>query len=191
MTEAKVLPELLITTRGWEHPGWQDGFYPEDLPEDWHLGYFANSFPAVLISASELDGLEPTTVEGWLDELEDEFVFYLEADVSSELRTAFGDRLGGVLAESKISDVRTFATVSDVSLPNAPESTIFISSDDEECFCLYRPGVELTLADLRVDIEGILAVSVTAKRCILCWDTEEPLAGALENAKVIAELLGA
>jgi len=191
MTEKTALAELVVTTRGWDHPGWQEGFYPEDMPEDWRLAYFANSFPLVLLSASELPGLNKDTVEEWVDELEDDFAFYLEADVSSDVIHAFGDRLGGVLGASATENVRTFSEYGDISLQNASGSKIFVSNDGEECFCLYRPSMELTMVELRVDIEGILAVSKTAKRCILCWDTEAPLVEVLDNAKVIAELLGA
>jgi hypothetical protein len=191
MTEQRVLAELLVTTRGWDHPGWQDSFYPDDLPEDWRLAYFANSFAAVLLPASLLSGLEVATIRDWLAEIEGDFVFYLEADTSSDKLAAFAGRLAGILAESATQDVRVFKEDKDISLPNAPNSSLFVSNDGEECFCLYRPSMELTMRELRVDIEAILAASKTAKRCVLCWDTKSPLAGVLENAKVIAELLGA
>ena len=191
MTEKVALAELLVTTRGWQHPGWEGSFYPEDMPEDWRLAYFANSFPAVLIPGDELAKLDKNTVEEWLEELDDDFVFYLEKNAASDVIKAFGNRLAGILAGGPIQDVREFKEDSSISLQNAPNSKIFVSADGDECFCLYRPPMELSMVDLRVDIEGILAVSKTAKRCVLCWDTEVPLAEALENAKVIAELLGA
>lgn len=191
MTEKRVLAELLVTTRGWDHPGWLDSFYPDDMPADWRLAYFANSFAAVLLPASLLAELDAATIRQRVSEIEGDFVFYLEADTSSDKLQAFGGRLAGILAESATQNVRMFKENSNISLPNSPDSLIFTSTDAEECFCLYRPPMELTMLDLRVDIEAILAVSATAKRCVLCWDTQAPLAGVLESAKVIAELLGA
>lgn len=185
-----LLPELLVTTRGWQHPGWDKTFYPDDMPAEWRLSYFANNFAAVLVSRGDCEKLDTDTVERWLDELEDDFDFYLEADVSNEIKAAFANRLGGILIDNA-DNARTFEENKGISLPNSPGSRIFVSLDGEQCFSLYQPPGELTLADLRADIEGLLQVSTTARRCVLCWDTAEPKPGELENARVIAELLGA
>ncbi len=40
---------VLIGARGWRHPGWQDSFYPDDLPQDWQLAYYSNEFSMVVI----------------------------------------------------------------------------------------------------------------------------------------------
>ena len=40
---------ILIGASGWLHSGWQEQFYPEDLPQDWQLAYYGNEFPVVLI----------------------------------------------------------------------------------------------------------------------------------------------
>ncbi len=190
MTRSPPLPELLVTTRGWQHPNWDSTFYPDDLPDDWRLSYFANHFAGVLIPRDDCEKLDVARVEAWLDELEDDFDFYLEVDVSAELKAAFADRLAGVLS-ANAKDVRAFTENSDISLQNSPGSIIFVSNEGSQLFCLYRPTAQLSLAELRQDIEGMLTASQTATRCVLCWDTAEPTPEALENAKVIAELLGA
>jgi len=58
---------ILIGTAGWQHPEWgNEVFYPEDLPEDWFLSFYANEFPIVLIPEhdwSNVDAVEQL-VEG-------------------------------------------------------------------------------------------------------------------------------
>ncbi len=44
---------LLIGACGWMHAGWEGGFYPDDLPTDWQLAYYANAWPLALITARE------------------------------------------------------------------------------------------------------------------------------------------
>ncbi len=48
--------------------GWQ-GWYPEDLPSDWRMDYFANEFSAVLFSPRSWVGEVALSVED-VDELE-------------------------------------------------------------------------------------------------------------------------
>ncbi len=45
--------EIGIGARGWLHPGWAGVFYPEDLPPDWRLAYYANEFDRVVIREQE------------------------------------------------------------------------------------------------------------------------------------------
>lgn len=43
--------QLLIGACGWDHPGWRGTFYPEDLPDDWQLGYYSNEYRVILVPA--------------------------------------------------------------------------------------------------------------------------------------------
>ena len=42
-------PFVEIGASGWEHEQWVDNYYPEDLPEDWQLGFYQHSFRFVLV----------------------------------------------------------------------------------------------------------------------------------------------
>lgn len=44
---------LLIGSCGWQHEGWQDSYYPADLPPEWLLGYYSNEFPLAVITERE------------------------------------------------------------------------------------------------------------------------------------------
>ena len=58
---------VLIGACGWQHNEWTGEFYPDDLPEEWQLGYYGNEYQVVLVPAdywsADLD-----TYEQWLEE---------------------------------------------------------------------------------------------------------------------------
>jgi len=92
----KITPNSVGTGRGWDHPGWRENFYPDDMPTDWRLAYFANNFPAVLLPAGLLADLDAATIRDWVSAIEGDFVFYLETDTSSDKLQAFAGRLAGI-----------------------------------------------------------------------------------------------
>ena len=102
---------LDLVTRGWELPGWDLSFYPEDLPPDWRLTYFSNELPAVLIPGSLWAKADESLLRTWVEDVHRDFRFYL-ADpgasgrpISLDLaRRILGDRLAGLVLERPIGD---------------------------------------------------------------------------------------
>jgi hypothetical protein len=94
---------LIVGARGWDHPGWNGKFYPEDLPQDWRLSYYANEFSGVLVPKSIWQTSEPELIANWCDDVPDDFLFFLEASDSHALaplrvtcRDLFGQHWGGI-----------------------------------------------------------------------------------------------
>lgn len=57
------MKNVLLGALDWKVPRWRDEYYPEDLPEEWQLSYYANEFSTTLIDVRQcLD-------EGSFDEL--------------------------------------------------------------------------------------------------------------------------
>ena len=67
---------ILIGACGWLHDNWQENFYPEDLPQDWYIGYYGNEFSVVLVSDKEWQ--QGGSVEEWLEETDDTPAFICE-----------------------------------------------------------------------------------------------------------------
>lgn len=94
---------LRFGTTDWRRPDWVGGYYPEDLPEDWQLGYYANESAAVLLLPEAWRDAGAAVLSGWADEAHEDFRFYLLADAAADpaaqqaLAAALGDRLGGLL----------------------------------------------------------------------------------------------
>ena len=104
---------------GWDHAAWAGRYYPEDLPADWRLSYFANEFPGVSLEPDAWIDVPDEVVSGWAQSVPQRFRFYpllpAEApafDLQGRLHL-FRDRLGGVGAmhpveEAGMADVRTY-----------------------------------------------------------------------------------
>lgn len=67
-----------VVTRGWDRPDWMGSFYPDDLPEEWRLSYFANVFGAVLVPLDLWHRAGPDALADWAADVPDGFGFYLE-----------------------------------------------------------------------------------------------------------------
>ena len=62
---------------GWDRP---DPFYPDDLPEDWHLAYYANAYRSVWVPVEVWlgDALPDTAV--WREDVDEAFRFVAALD---------------------------------------------------------------------------------------------------------------
>jgi hypothetical protein len=100
--ETKIMGNLTVGSCGWKHKSWLDSFYPDDLPEDWQLTYYANEFSGVLIPVDYLQATE-CDIEQWCDDAADGFSFYLlwpetgDDQLLVNQLSQFGDRLAGIL----------------------------------------------------------------------------------------------
>lgn len=99
---------ILLGAYGWRHTAWLGHFYPDDLPTDWQLGYYSNAFECVLVPQCYWRAGRGYGCEDWLDEVHEDFFFYLEAPTGvvtnpNELELfwrqvrALGAQLGGVV----------------------------------------------------------------------------------------------
>jgi len=99
---------LVIGACDWRHKHWRKSFYPEELPADWCLGFYSNEFETVLVPSSRWSDKSGYRCEGWLDEVNESFRFYIELPpVLSEQDTGreqfiddmnlLEDALGGII----------------------------------------------------------------------------------------------
>jgi hypothetical protein len=77
---------LDIVARGWEPPGWVRAFYPQGLPPDWRLTYFANEFPAVMVPGGHWLQADESLLRSWSEDVPASFRYYLENPGSESAR---------------------------------------------------------------------------------------------------------
>lgn len=88
---------------GWERPDWITGYYPDDLPEDWRLAYFANEFPSLLLPQAVWTGAADDDIEAWADDLAPDFRIYLyttsetHPERLAQVSATLGRRIAGVI----------------------------------------------------------------------------------------------
>ncbi len=94
---------MQIGSIDWNHPRWTDSFYPESLPEEWRLTYYANEFPCVLLPAARA-----VDASRWPEDTHGTFRFYLafagaaalELERALDFAAVLGPRLGGIVCGS-------------------------------------------------------------------------------------------
>ena len=70
---------VLAGTSGFSYKEWKGSFYPEDLPADEMLAYYAERLPAVEINNTFYRMPKPALLEGWATQVPEAFRFVLKA----------------------------------------------------------------------------------------------------------------
>lgn len=98
-------PRLRVGAVGWNHAHWQHNYYPDDLPAEWRLSFYANEFPAVLVPQQQWQEQLPQLAD-WAEDVPDEFRFFLQGEVSSAQQQAHIQQQLGTRFAGMVSGVR-------------------------------------------------------------------------------------
>lgn len=103
------MTRILPLRSGWDPtPG--DELYPQDLPPEWRLTYFANTFLGVLVPGPLWRGIGAFEAASWAADTPPRFRFFLDlgdqdfAGAPVPICRALGDRFGGLVGESLALD---------------------------------------------------------------------------------------
>ena len=108
---ARIIP----LRTGWGPGPGDSTHYPDDLPQDWQLAYFANAFWGVLVPQPLWSAAGAAGASGWAAETPARFRFFLDlaTPVSPPMLAAvvraLGDRLGGLVMSGTLSGARVGA----------------------------------------------------------------------------------
>ncbi|MES9872074.1 MAG: hypothetical protein ABW146_03105 [Candidatus Sedimenticola sp. 6PFRAG7] len=125
---------FVVGARGWEHEGWCGSFYPEDLPPEWRLTYYANEFRSVLLPADRWIDADEEVIGSWCDDVHEAFSFFLELPGEGD---APDDLPGRLLSIASIMD-GVLAGVLWTGTDDVPQSLKGQCADD---IVFYRPSV--------------------------------------------------
>jgi len=75
-----------VVPQGWWALADADSFYPDDLPREWQLTYFANVFPAVLVPGRLWQQRSESELTDWHADVHAGFRFYLELTSNTDDR---------------------------------------------------------------------------------------------------------
>jgi uncharacterized protein YecE (DUF72 family) len=70
---------ILVGTSGWSYKEWKGSFYPEKLPQDEMLGFYASRFPTVEVNNSFYRIPTEKVLAGWAEQVPPDFRFVLKA----------------------------------------------------------------------------------------------------------------
>lgn len=109
-----------VIARGWDRPEWCGAFYPEDLPQEWRLSYFANVFHAVLIPLDAWRQAVPGVLAAWAADVPEGFRFYLEVSPNACGPALDLDPLAGPIAQK----IDGWVTQIPSSAPTLPDQMV-------------------------------------------------------------------
>ena len=95
---------MYIASYGWDHAAWSGSFYPDDLPPEWRLAFYANEFRAVVVPAAVWRGADAVLAGQWMEDTGKGFRFFLEPNADRAapppaMLEVLGERCGGVLGD--------------------------------------------------------------------------------------------
>ena len=183
---------------GWEHAQWAGGFYPDDLPEDWRLTYYANEFGCVLVPQDQWLSADEDQWAGWEDDPVDSFRFFLEVDSGRFAETEYRTRLqacigilGGKCAAlvDRAGEAFERAAPGDARLLRAVQVDEARGGLSDGIALLLNDAGLGSLRDQRALLESLAAEWVGGGNVPLFLVGDPPRPEALRKLKQLAELL--
>lgn len=194
--------DMIVGARGFLHPGWWSAYYPDDLPEDWRLPFYCNEYRGLLIPHSEWSALSP---EFWPEAVENDLACFLEWPAETDCEQlrphaeALGHHLKGVLRLG--GDTRLQPDLDVPLFTDAPGATEEIgvlwtgptgSAHPQEGVVVGRidAGEKPDPRAMRSVLEEFRLVAGDARTAYLFLDGQPPNPGALEDVRMLVDLLG-
>ena len=104
------MSRVLIGSLGWSFPDWDVSFYPEDIPDDWKLTFYANEFSAVVLPEAVWSGDEFSDIAEMVDELDESFKVYClvetslpDAEQITQIKEGLDQYFAGFIVKSAVN----------------------------------------------------------------------------------------
>jgi len=163
---------ILIGANGWRHPAWQEQFYPDDLPDDWQLGYYSNEFPLVFMPASYWQDVRQE-LPGWLEDSSDDLRMVCEVPV--ELMAAPTDKavqgMNDFISSLSVVGAHCVGLLLPVTDPNVAIAQIITQLNSPLPYCI-DVCTDLSATDCKA-IQKVCEENVLG----LCWHGQGSAAG--------------
>jgi uncharacterized protein YecE (DUF72 family) len=88
--------KILVGTSGWSYKEWKGSFYPDKLPQDEMLGFYASRFPTVEVNNSFYRIPSEKVLAGWAEQVPPDFRFVLKASRRITHNTRLADEDGSL-----------------------------------------------------------------------------------------------
>jgi len=206
-----TVKNIQIGAFGWQHSGWVDTYYPDDLPEDWQLDFYSHHFAIVLVPESEWLQASEDEIEQWLEDVNDGFEFLFAVNQSSitevvtkqlsVIKHKLAQNFAGIVVTPmqgnlEESDANRLKALTPVYIDDAG------SSADEYTSCWRKESLvknaEIgfitlkdtdTLRDVRASIEAFLEQSGDQQTAYMIFEGDSPSAKTMQDTQVVIQML--
>ena len=196
----KQLADVVVGSRGWLHEQWIRSYYPEDIPDEWRLGFYANEFNTLLVPWAQWSESTEALEEG-LEDTDDDFHLYLELP---DTQQSLPEHIQVIASQANGLVCRQEDASQWVEIAKNAGIPLLAEVQNQSVFIGYAPygevsnSIELVMIDstkiddltlMREQIEQ--AVKLADSRLDFIFTDTEPTLDAMRNTVMIAELLGA
>jgi len=145
-----------LAAYGWERADWLTDYYPEDLPEDWRLDYYANEYRQVLVPATYWNDSPDTS--DWADLAGQGLEFYFQVGDAIpgqclELATELGDGLKGFVLDNAVVECGSLLQQLDTAVQDRVVFVMYPFEGYRQCWVPGMAGDEYGAGILRLDHE--------------------------------------
>jgi len=205
---------IQVGAYGWLHARWKSVFYPDDMPPEWWLAYYSNEFNTVMVPADYWQAGEGFDCEEWLEDIHDEFRFYVECPLqvlsSEEALTLFlkqmnflQSHLVGVLVPEKtgkdeqVGRLKKIAQSTDL-FANTAFAGLNVSPVCQDGSSEIKASTQLAIFEddltqlrvTRVNVEAFVASNIGEKQQNIIIKHETLSASDLMKFRSVIEIMG-
>ncbi len=182
--------KVLIGACGWLHRGWQDSFYPDDLPQAWRLAYYANEFSMVVIREQEWAQIDDMAALRGACPQDFHFIVELPALAGGRISSSYinrirqlGSQCAGVIIRADQNQAsQVFADCQSL----LPQTVPCFMEGEKNSLIKVRSGT--SLKELRVLMETALQLPGSSP-VLLIVEGDPPDIELLRNAGILLELM--
>ena len=179
----------LVAAHGWQHADWVGPFYPDDMPPEWQLTYYANFFPAVVIPATAWGDDPAAQAAQWREDAHDNFLFVAETPAPAAGLEALGEALLATVGEAAGGAALHAAGDLTAASPQVP--LLAVGEEGAGLVVASLPAAGADPMALRQAWEALRdAAPVGARLLLVVAGSDTATPPALEQARTVAELLG-
>ncbi len=171
---------IAVAAYGWQGAAW-DGFYPEDIPAEWRLDYYANEFFAVVVPWEAWRQADDEELLDWQEQVSDDFRFFWELPADEAQTTSRLQRL---------LDEESFAAHFGGVVGPGGETPCVQSPFSEERVSQRLLTESQALRPLRETIEQAVGLAREAGSARMVLVIQPSAAVSLRSARDLALLLG-
>jgi hypothetical protein len=202
---AKRRPAFNILPIGWDYPAWIGEFYPDDLPSEWRLTYYANEFPGVLIPQQILTALNAQKMRDWDADVGEGFRFYflinqmVDSKIWSDISDCLKEKFGGLVVDSSCLEacakksyqldlgLKCYTLISKGNLAD----DLPLRALDKKRIAVPFSARDLTdLRSQRKFMEHLADLVSSETEVLLILDGNPPPINKLRDLRTLAQLLG-
>jgi len=194
------MARVRIGTIGWLFESWDKSYYPEDIPQDWKLGYYANELTAVVVPEDLWGQADHEELEEMAGEVHEDFGFYFQikthwpsVEEYERVKLIFADNYFGFLVdgepEQAASNIDNRDFIFPAGLYPGAGCSWSVLEQAGSGDCVIRLTAEADLRQLKQQLEELAGRVDFSRDVLILVDLPEPDPGFINQLRTLLELM--